>query len=105
MTALMQNMPDSVRESVFGRAYRRIIRFPHTSGARLDSIVKNKERLIYYYTQDVNTEESGKRLNVTLRGRVQGLDGEQLRTAGLGYDRIYDLFDADIRRYDHPVYG
>ncbi len=75
MTALMQNMPDSVRESVFGRAYRRIIRFPHTSGARLDSIVKNKERLIYYYTQDVNTEESGKRLNVTLRGRVQGLDG------------------------------
>ena len=75
MTALMQNMPDSVRESVLGRAYRRIIRFPHTSGARLDSIVKNKERLIYYYTQDVNTEESGKRLNVTLRGRVQALDG------------------------------
>ena len=31
----------------------------------------------YYYTQQVPTAEVGKRLTVTLEGRVEGLDGSE----------------------------
>ena len=49
VTTLMRNAGDSMRESVLDRAYRRIVRFPRTSGARLDSVVKERERIDYYY--------------------------------------------------------
>ena len=75
MTTLMRNAGDSLRESVLDRAYRRIVRFPRTSGARLDSVVKERERIDYYYTQQVATKGEGKTLRITLHGQVEGLDG------------------------------
>ena len=75
VTTLMRNAGDSLRESVLDRAYRRIVRFPRTSGARLDSVVKERERIDYYYTQQVATKGEGKTLRITLHGQVEGLDG------------------------------
>lgn len=88
MTTLMRNAGDSLRESVLDRAYRRIVRFPRTSGARLDSVVKERERIDYYYTQQVRPRSGSKQLVVTLEGEVRGLDGSR-----------YELPPSDTLRY------
>ena len=88
VTTLMRNAGDSLRESVLDRAYRRIVRFPRTSGARLDSVVKERERIDYYYTQQVRPRNGSKQLVVTLEGEVRGLDGSR-----------YELPPSDTLRY------
>ena len=88
MNLLMRDAIDSVRESVLDRAYRRIVRFPRTSGARLDSVVKERERIDYYYTQQVRPRNGSKQLVVTLEGEVRGLDGSR-----------YELPPSDTLRY------
>lgn len=61
------------------RGYRQLVKYPHATNARLDSVATRSEKIIYFYSQDVSTEDSGKRLLVTLNGRVQALDGSNYR--------------------------
>lgn len=61
------------------RAYRQLVKFPYATDARLDSVVSQNETIVYYYSQDVKTEDTGKQLSVTLDGRVQALDGSSYR--------------------------
>lgn len=79
MNSLMRNAVDSVRESVLDKAYHRIVRFPYAEGARLDSVVQNRECFDYFYTQQVKPRNDSKQLFVTLEGEVQGLDGSRYK--------------------------
>ncbi len=64
--------PDATAEQ---RAYERFVKYPYPHGTRLDSIVDSKEKISYYYTQELNTAGEGKKMLITLHGSVKGLDG------------------------------
>lgn len=64
--------PDATAEQ---RAFERFIKYPYPEGTRLDSIVDSKERISYYYTQEMPTVGKEKKLLITLHGAVRGLDG------------------------------
>lgn len=64
--------PDVMAEQ---RAFERFIKYPYPEGTRLDSIVDSKEKISYYYTQEISTEGEGKKMLITLHGSVKGLDG------------------------------
>lgn len=64
--------PDSAR---LAAAFRRFVRFPYPSGVRLDSIVEHRETVSYHYTQPVKTDGEGRKLLITMQGRVTGLNG------------------------------
>lgn len=64
--------PDPTDEQ---RAFERFVKYPYPDGTRLDSIVDSKERIYYYYTQELNTVGEGKKMLITMHGRVLGLDG------------------------------
>ena len=64
--------PDSLRAQ---EAFDRFVRFPYPQDVRCDSVRASRSAISYYYTQTVPTADAGKRLSVTLEGRVEGLDG------------------------------
>ena len=68
--------PDSLRAQ---EAFDRFVRFPYPQDVRCDSVRATRSDISYYYTQQVPTAEVGKRLTVTLEGRVEGLDGSEYR--------------------------
>ena len=57
--------PDSVR---LGRAFEKFIKYPYPEGVRLDSIVENRGKISYFYTQEVSTQGEGKKMLITLQG-------------------------------------
>mgnify|MGYP003023598546 CR=1 FL=1 len=68
--------PDSVR---LGRAFEKFIKYPYPEGVRLDSIVENRGKISYFYTQEVSTQGEGKKMLITLQGAVLALDGSSYR--------------------------
>ena len=64
--------PDSLRAQ---EAFDRFVRFPYPQDVRCDSVRASRSDISYYYTQTAPTADAGKRLSVTLEGRVEGLDG------------------------------
>ncbi|MFR9505995.1 MAG: hypothetical protein SNI32_07935 [Rikenellaceae bacterium] len=64
--------PNAMEEQ---RAFERFMKHPYPEGVRLDSIVESSRALTYYYTQEVSTEGEGKKMLLTLKGKVNGLDG------------------------------
>ena len=64
--------PDSLRAQ---EAFDRFVRFPYPQDVRCDSVRATRSDISYYYTQTVPAADAGKRLTVTLEGRVEGLDG------------------------------
>ncbi len=69
--------PDSAGELW---AYKRFIRNPMPEGVRVDSIHNNQDHFVYYYSQEVDSNETGKTMLITLETSVKGLDGS---SAGL----------------------
>lgn len=55
-------------------AFDRFVKFPYPRDARLDSVVEHRSAMTYYYSQNVRVDETAKRLAVTLRGRITGID-------------------------------
>lgn len=66
--------PDAMAEQ---RAFERFVKHPYPEGVRLDSIVEGREKISYYYTQEVPTKGEGTTMLVTLAGAVVGLDGSR----------------------------
>lgn len=66
--------PDAIEEQ---RAFERFVKHPYPEGVRLDSIVEGREKISYYYTQEVPTRGEGKTMRITLDGKVIGLDGSR----------------------------
>lgn len=75
---------DEEREAVFNR----FVKFPYPEDTRLDSVVDHRGMMTYYYSEKVKTDETSKRMIVTLEGKVLGID-----------DSSYRLPPSDTLRY------
>ncbi len=68
--------PDSVQAE---RVFNRFVKFPYPEDARLDSVVERRGLISYYYSEEVPTDETSKRLSITLQGVVEGIDDSAYR--------------------------
>ena len=63
--------PDTVgREAAFNR----FVKFPYPEDVRLDSLVEGRSTVTYYYSQEVKTDETSKKMLGTLQGQVLAVD-------------------------------
>ena len=68
--------PDTVgREAAFNR----FVKFPYPEDVRLDSLVEGRSTVTYYYSQEVKTDETSKKILVTLQGQVLAVDDSAYR--------------------------
>ena len=63
--------PDTVGREV---AFNRFVKFPYPEDVRLDSLVESRSTVTYYYSQEVKTDETSKKMLVTLQGQVLAVD-------------------------------
>lgn len=75
-TYLWRFDPDSIQAE---RAFQRFVKFPYPQDVRIDSVVENRSRISYYYSQDIATDGTSKKLLITLQGKVTGLDDSSYR--------------------------
>ena len=68
--------PDTLEREA---AFNRFVKFPYPEDARLDSVVERRGMMTYYYSEEVPTDESSKRMTVTLEGKVVGIDDSSYR--------------------------
>ena len=68
--------PDTVgREAAFNR----FVKFPYPEDVRLDSLIEGWSTVTYYYSQEVKTDETSKKMLVTLQGQVLAVDDSAYR--------------------------
>ena len=68
--------PDTVgREAAFNR----FVKFPYPEDVRLDSLVEGRSTVTYYYSQAVKTDETSKKMLVTLQGQALAVDDSAYR--------------------------
>ena len=68
--------PDTVgREAAFNR----FVKFPYPEDVRLDSLVEGRSTVTNYYSQEVKTDETSKKILVTLQGQVLAVDDSAYR--------------------------
>lgn len=69
------------RPDTLGReaAFNRFVKFPYPEDARLDSVAERRGMMTYYYSEEIPTDETSKRLNVTLEGKIVGIDDSACR--------------------------
>lgn len=69
------------RPDTLGReaAFQRFVKFPYPEDARLDSLVESRSTITYYYSQEVPTDETSKKMLITLTGKVQAVDDSAYR--------------------------
>lgn len=67
---------DTIRREA---AFNRFVKFPYPEDARLDSVVERRGVMVYYYSEEIPTDETSKRLLVTLQGKVVGIDDSAYR--------------------------
>ena len=72
---------DRFRPDTVGReaAFNRFVKFPYPKDARLDSLVESRNAVTYYYSQEVKTDETSKKLLITLQGQVLAVDDSAYR--------------------------
>lgn len=68
--------PDTVRREA---AFNRFVKFPYPEDVRLDSLVESRSTVTYYYSQEVKTDETSKKMLVTLQGQVLAVDDSAYR--------------------------
>lgn len=68
--------PDTVgREAAFNR----FVKFPYPEDVQLDSLVEGRSTVTYYYSQAVKTDETSKKMLITLQGQVLAVDDSAYR--------------------------
>ena len=68
--------PDTVgRETAFNR----FVKFPYPEDTRLDSVIERRGMMTYYYSEEIPTDETSKRMAITMQGRVEGIDESSYR--------------------------
>lgn len=55
------------------------MKFPYPKDARLDSLVESRNAVTYYYSQEVKTDETSKKMLITLQGQVLAVDDSAYR--------------------------
>ena len=68
---------DSVRVA---EIFNRFVKFPRHQDPRLDSLSEHRSHITYYYSQDVPTDKIEKRMLITIKGQVVGLDKSRYTT-------------------------
>ena len=68
--------PDTVGREV---AFNRFVKFPYPEDVRLDSLVESRSTVTYYYSQEVKTDETSKKMLVTRQGQVLAVDDSAYR--------------------------
>ena len=70
-----------IRPDTVGReaAFNRFVKFPYPEDVRLDSLVEGRSTVTYYYSQEVKTDETSKKMLVTLQGQVLAVDDSAYR--------------------------
>ena len=68
--------PDTVGREV---AFNRFVKFPYPEDVRLDSLIEGRSTVTYYYSQAVKTDETSKKMLVTLQGQVLAVDDSAYR--------------------------
>lgn len=68
--------PDTVGREV---AFNRFVKFPYPEDARLDSLIEGRSTVTYYYSQAIKTDETSKKMLVTLQGQVLAVDDSAYR--------------------------
>lgn len=68
--------PDTVGREM---AFNRFVKFPYPEDVRLDSLVESRSTVTYYYSQEVKTDETSKKMLVTLQGQVLAVDDSAYR--------------------------
>ena len=68
--------PDTVEREA---AFNRFVKFPYPEDVRLDSLVEGRSTVTYYYSQEVKTDETSKKMLVTLQGQVLAVDDSAYR--------------------------
>ncbi len=63
--------PDTVRREA---AFNRFVKFPYPEDVRLDSLAEGRSTVTYYYSQEVKTDETSKKMQITLQGQVLAVD-------------------------------
>ena len=94
---------DRFRPDTVGReaAFNRFVKFPYPKDARLDSLVESRNAVTYYYSQEVKTDETSKKLLITLQGQVLAVDDSA--SAAVRYVELHRIFDALLRRYHASI--
>ena len=68
--------PDTVgREAAFNH----FVKFPYPEDVRLDSLVEGRSTVTYYYSQAVKTDETSKKMLITLQGQALAVDDSAYR--------------------------
>ena len=75
-TEIARFRPDTVGREV---AFNRFVKFPYPEDVRLDSLVESRSTVTYYYSQEVKTDETSKKMLVTLQGQVLAVDDSAYR--------------------------
>ena len=72
---------DRFRPDTVGReaAFNRFVKFPYPEDTRLDSVVERRGMISYYYSEEIPTDETSKRMAITMQGRVEGIDESSYR--------------------------
>ena len=72
---------DRFRPDTVGReaAFNRFVKFPYPEDTRLDSVVERRGMISYYYSEEIPTDETSKRMAITMQGRVEGIDESAYR--------------------------
>ena len=60
-------------------AFNRFVKFPYPEDVRLDSLVEGRSTVTYYYSQAIKTDETSKKMLVTLQGQVLAVDDSAYR--------------------------
>lgn len=68
--------PNTVRREA---AFNRFVKFPYPEDVRLDSLAEGRSAVTYYYSQAVKTDETSKKMLVTLQGQVLAVDDSAYR--------------------------
>ena len=68
--------PDTVRREA---AFNRFVKFPYPEDVRLDSLAEGRSAVTYYYSQAVKTDETSKKMLVTVQGQVLAVDDSAYR--------------------------
>lgn len=69
------------RPDTIGReaAFNRFVKFPLPVDARLDSVAERRGTMTYYYSEEIMTDETSKKMLITLQGKVVGIDDSAYR--------------------------
>ena len=67
----------SKKDSV--ESYRLYMKYPFSENVKLDSVIESKNNIAYHYTQEVKLNDDARKLDITLEGKVIGLDGSSYK--------------------------